>query len=100
MSTPTLTKLLDVIDALIRDGTLGPHPTRSLSEQNTALRQRVNALSSANESQPTLALRDNNVATPSILEEAIALEARFASTHPLAEKLMREFIDTLSRAGI
>lgn len=35
-----------------------------------------------------------------ILDDAIALEARFAANHPVAEKLLRELIDSLSRIGI
>jgi len=34
------------------------------------------------------------------LEDAIALEARFAATHPVAERIMRELIATLGRIGI
>lgn len=35
-----------------------------------------------------------------IMEDAIALEARFAANHPAAERLIREVIDTLARIGI
>ncbi len=35
-----------------------------------------------------------------LLDDAIALEARFAANHPVAEKLLRELIDSLSRIGI
>jgi len=35
-----------------------------------------------------------------ILDDAIALEASFAATHPVAEKAIRELINTLSRIGI
>ena len=34
------------------------------------------------------------------LESAIALEARFAATHPVAERIMRELIATLGRIGV
>lgn len=34
------------------------------------------------------------------LEDAIALEARFAANHPVAERIMRELIATLGRIGI
>ena len=34
------------------------------------------------------------------MDNAIALEARFAATHPVAERLMREIIATLSRMGV
>lgn len=35
-----------------------------------------------------------------ILDDAIALEASFAASHPVAEKLIRELINTLSRIGV
>ena len=35
-----------------------------------------------------------------VLDDAIALEASFAATHPTAEKIIREMINTLSRIGI
>ena len=35
-----------------------------------------------------------------ILDDAIALEASFAASHSVAEKLIRELINTLSRIGI
>lgn len=34
------------------------------------------------------------------LEDAIALEARFAATHPVAERIVRELIAVLGRMGI
>jgi len=35
-----------------------------------------------------------------ILDDAIALEAAFATSHPVAEKILRELVNTLSRLGI
>lgn len=35
-----------------------------------------------------------------VLEDAIALEARFAANHPVAERVIRELIDSLGRIGI
>ncbi len=35
-----------------------------------------------------------------VMDDAIALEAIFAVNHPVAEKLIRELINTLSRIGI
>lgn len=35
-----------------------------------------------------------------VLDDAIALEATFAATHPVAERILREIINTLSRLGI
>tara|TARA_R100001377_G_scaffold27905_1_gene15040 strand:- start:267 stop:572 length:306 start_codon:yes stop_codon:yes gene_type:complete len=35
-----------------------------------------------------------------VMDDAIALEARFAADHPVAERVIRELIDTLSKMGI
>tara|TARA_R110002072_G_scaffold303107_2_gene493760 strand:- start:32245 stop:32538 length:294 start_codon:yes stop_codon:yes gene_type:complete len=34
------------------------------------------------------------------MDSAIALEARFAASHPVAERIMREIIATLGRIGV
>lgn len=35
-----------------------------------------------------------------VLDDAIALEAQFAATHPVAERLVRELIAVLGRMGV
>jgi hypothetical protein len=35
-----------------------------------------------------------------VMERAKRLEARFATTHPVAERIMREVIDTLVKLGL
>lgn len=35
-----------------------------------------------------------------VMDDAIALEARFAVDHPVAERVIRELIDTLAKMGI
>lgn len=35
-----------------------------------------------------------------VMDDAIALEASFAASHPVAEKIIRELINNLSRIGI
>jgi len=35
-----------------------------------------------------------------VMDDAIALEASFAARHPVAEKILREVINSLSRIGI
>lgn len=35
-----------------------------------------------------------------VMDDAIALEARFAVDHPVAERVLRELIDTLGKIGI
>lgn len=43
---------------------------------------------------------DVDTADNTMLDDVIALEASFAATHPVAEKLIRELVNTLSRLGI
>jgi hypothetical protein len=35
-----------------------------------------------------------------VMDDAIALEASFAANYPVAEKIIRELVNTLSRIGI
>ncbi|MEQ8406801.1 MAG: DUF4404 family protein [Gammaproteobacteria bacterium] len=35
-----------------------------------------------------------------VMDDAIALEARFAASYPMAEKILRELVNSLSRIGI
>lgn len=35
-----------------------------------------------------------------VMDDMIALEARFASNYPVAEKIIRELVNSLSRIGI
>lgn len=35
-----------------------------------------------------------------VMDDAVALEAAFAARHPVAERILRELINTLSRIGI
>lgn len=43
---------------------------------------------------------DIDTSDNSVLDDAIALEARFAVNYPVAEKILRELINSLSRIGI
>ncbi|HAG73223.1 MAG TPA: hypothetical protein DCL66_13580 [Gammaproteobacteria bacterium] len=43
---------------------------------------------------------DLDTSNNTMLDDVIALEASFATTHPVAEKLVRELVNTLSRLGI
>ena len=36
----------------------------------------------------------------SVIEDAKLLEARFAAEHPVADRFIREFIETLGRIGV
>lgn len=44
-------------------------------------------------------LEDSEPNSPE-MEQLIDMEARFAATHPMAERIVRELIATLSRIGI
>ena len=43
---------------------------------------------------------DHEAADRPVIEQAGELEARFASEHPVAERFMREIIDTLVKLGV
>ena len=43
---------------------------------------------------------DDEAADRPVIEQAGQLEARFASEHPVAERFMREIIDTLVKLGV
>lgn len=45
-------------------------------------------------------IAESEAAVTPELESAIALEARFAATHPVAERIIRELIATLGRMGV
>ena len=97
MSRQKLRKLLDEIDADLS----AQQSTQKLALQNAALRERLDAHfdnQSADNTAPEV--KSSNSIRTSLLEDAIALEARFANNHPAAESLMREFINSLSRLGI
>lgn len=66
--------------------------TDSLDDDTRALAEKVDR----NIDEAVAASRPNSPE----LDDAIALEARFAATHPVAERIMRELIATLSRIGI
>jgi len=41
-----------------------------------------------------------DTAENTVMDDAIELEARFAASHPVAERILRELINNLSRIGI
>ncbi|MGM0633358.1 MAG: DUF4404 family protein [Pseudomonadota bacterium] len=45
-------------------------------------------------------IRSSEQKNSPVMDDAIALEARFAATHPVAERLVRELINALGRMGI
>ncbi len=68
--------------------------TDSLSEELAGTVQKLEA-DIADAVNPDIDTSENT-----ILDDAIALEAVFAASHPVAEKLIRDLINTLSRIGI
>ena len=96
MSKLKLRKLLNELDHV--DAQLSSvEATRQLALQNAALRRRIG--DHLRDEQP-VEVRADSAPTTSILEDAIALEARLANHYPAAESLMRELVNTLSRLGI
>ena len=47
-----------------------------------------------------LASDESEASDRPVIEQAGQLEARFASEHPVAERFMREIIDTLVKLGV
>ena len=89
---------LDAIDSEIN--THGAQ--RQLALQNAAFRRRVEnyvGVGTAPQNSAT-GLPNSNAAKESLVEDARVLEALFAVEHPVAEKLLRELINSLSRLGI
>ena len=96
MSKLKLRKLLDELDRV--DSQINTHAaTKQLALQNAALRRRIDQKLNATTSNEVVA---DSLQKTSILEDAIALEARFANDYPAADRLMRELVNTLSRLGI
>ena len=89
---------LDAIDSEIN--THGAQ--RQLDMQNAAFRRRVEnyvGVGTAPQNSAT-ELPRSNATKESLVEDARALEALFAIEHPVAEKMLRELINSLSRLGI
>ena len=88
---------LDAIDSEINRSA-----QRQLALQNAVFRRRVEDYVGIGTAPQNSAedLPRSNSAKESLLEEAVALEALFATEHPVAEKMLRELINSLSRLGI
>ena len=86
-----LNRILDQIDAELARG----EANKKLALQSAELRSRLSA-QLEKEGQTNELLIKANSPRPSLLDDAIALEVEFAVAHPLAERLMREFINSLS----
>ena len=83
-------RLQEIIDELVQELAQSETPNEEADAALAKLRTGIESLSASSQMQ------END----SLLDDAIALEARFAASHPVAEKLLREFIENLSRLGI
>lgn len=43
---------------------------------------------------------ESRLSDSTVMDDAVALEASFAARHPMAERIIRELINNLSRIGI
>jgi len=88
---------LDAIDSEINRSA-----QRQLALQNAVFRRRVEDYVGIETAQQNSAedMPRSNAAKESLLEEAVALEALFAAEHSVAEKMLRELVNSLSRLGI
>ena len=88
---------LDAIDSEINRSA-----QRQLALQNAVFRRRVEDYVGIGTAPQNSAedLPRSNSAKESLLEEAVALEALFAAEHSVAEKMLRELVNSLSRLGI
>lgn len=90
-----------------RSGELKQDKIRSLLAQ--LQKELDNGVTLDNETIALLKKLDRNIDTmietagkgnAPVMDDAIALEARFAADHPVAERVLRELIDTLGKMGI
>ena len=95
-----LNRILDQIDAELASHEANTQLALQNARLRTKLAERLSHQGSDMAMNDPAALVDSSAPRPSLLDDAIALEAEFAVTHPLAERLMREFINSLSKLGI
>ncbi len=82
-------KIRSLVNQLQQEIAKGERPDEQTLSMVRELDRKVEALLAASD--------DENAP---LMDDAIALEAKFAATHPVAERLLRELIDTLARIGI
>ena len=87
MSNDKIRKLLDELTAELKSTDLDSETGQAMQKLNEDIRE----LLSAPEKSPQ---------QPSVMEQAQQLEVRFATEHPVAERLIQEVIDILSKLGI
>ena len=83
-------KVKQLLKELLEEISQGDNSDEELLESAQRLQSDVDSLLN-----PDVDSSDNT-----IMDDMIALEARFASNHPVAEKIVRELVNSLSRIGI
>lgn len=83
-------KVQQLLKELLDEIGQGENPDEELLGSARRLQSNVDSLLN-----PEVDSSDNTV-----MDDMIALEAQFASNHPVAEKIIRELVNSLSRIGI
>lgn len=87
MSKKQVKTLLSKLQQELRTTEIDPEIRDKLQELDRNLEGLLDPESASSDSQP-------------VLERAQELESRFATSHPVAERVLREIIDTLTRMGV
>ena len=83
-------KVKQLLEELLEEIAQGDNPDEELLESAQRLQSDIDSLLN-----PDVDSSDNTV-----MDDMIALEAQFASNYPVAEKIIRELVNSLSRIGI
>tara|TARA_B110000858_G_scaffold77483_1_gene89766 strand:- start:4554 stop:4817 length:264 start_codon:yes stop_codon:yes gene_type:complete len=83
-------KVKQLLEELLKEIRQGDNPDEELLESAQRLQSDIDSLLN-----PDVDSSDNTV-----MDDMIALEAQFASSYPVAEKIIRELVNSLSRIGI
>ncbi|MBL4572495.1 MAG: DUF4404 family protein [Gammaproteobacteria bacterium] len=83
-------KVKQLLKELLEEISQGENPDQELLGSAQQLQSDIDSLLN-----PDVDSSDNTV-----LDDMIALEALFATRHPVAEKIIRELVNSLSRIGI
>ncbi len=83
-------KVKQLLEELLEEIGQGENPDEKLLDSAQQLQSDINSLLN-----PDVDSSDNTV-----MDDMIALEAQFATSYPVAEKIVRELVNSLSRIGI
>ena len=83
-------KVKQLLKELLEEIAQGENPDEELLESAQRLQSDIDSLLN-----PDIDTSDNT-----IMDDMIALEAQFATNYPVAEKIVRELVNSLSRIGI